>query len=113
MCFLGFIEREEQLILLKNAQAVIQPSLFEGWSTVIEDVKAQNNYIIASNLGVHQEQLIDYPNYSLFDPKSATDLAEKMQQQFIKNDYSYDQKIRKFGDSFVNILDKIEPFFLK
>ena len=27
---LGFIERMEQLVLIKNAKAVIQPSLFEG-----------------------------------------------------------------------------------
>lgn len=32
--FTGFISREEQLCLMKNSLAVIQPSLFEGWSTV-------------------------------------------------------------------------------
>ena len=35
--FLGVISRPNQLCLLKNAKCIIQPSLFEGWSTVIED----------------------------------------------------------------------------
>ena len=36
---LGMIPRAEQLTLMKHAQAVLQPSLFEGWSTVIEDAR--------------------------------------------------------------------------
>ena len=37
---LGFISRQDQLSLMRDAIAVIQPSLFEGWSTVVEDCKA-------------------------------------------------------------------------
>ena len=55
--FLGFIDREDQLQLMNNSISVIQPSLFEGWSTVIEDAKSMGQYVIASNLEVHQEQL--------------------------------------------------------
>ena len=53
---LGFIDRCEQLCLIKHSLAVIQPS-FEGWSTVIEDAKALNKHVLASNLDVHKEQL--------------------------------------------------------
>ena len=49
--FIGFIPREEQLVLMKNAMAVIQPSLFEGWSTIIEDCKALNQFVIMSKQG--------------------------------------------------------------
>ena len=38
--FLGLIPRGEQLVIMKNAKAIIQPSLFEGWSTVIEDARS-------------------------------------------------------------------------
>ena len=38
--FLGFIDRNEQLALMQASLAVIQPSLFEGWSPVIEDAKS-------------------------------------------------------------------------
>lgn len=55
--FLGFIDRREQLMILKNCKAVIQPSSFEGWSTVVEDAKAKNRVLILSNLAVHREQM--------------------------------------------------------
>jgi glycosyltransferase involved in cell wall biosynthesis len=55
--FLGFLPREEQLIILRNCKAVIQPSLFEGWSTVVEDAKAQNKFLFLSDLPVHYEQV--------------------------------------------------------
>jgi len=72
--FLGFIDRREQLQLMNNALAVIQPSLFEGWSTVVEDAKAMNQFIIVSDLPVHREQLSD--NCSFFDPYSPECLAD-------------------------------------
>ena len=55
--FLGFIPREEQLMIMKGARAIIQPSFFEGWSTVVEDAKAVNSFIVLSNLEVHKEQI--------------------------------------------------------
>ncbi len=55
--FLGVIPRHDQLGLMKNAVAVIQPSLFEGWSTVIEDAKSLQVPVIASDLPVNIEQL--------------------------------------------------------
>jgi hypothetical protein len=35
---------------MKNATAIMQPSLFEGWSTVIEDAKSLQVPVIASDL---------------------------------------------------------------
>jgi glycosyltransferase involved in cell wall biosynthesis len=54
---LGIIPRNEQLFLMKNSRAVIQPSLFEGWSTVIEDAISLQVPVIASSLPVNIEQL--------------------------------------------------------
>lgn len=53
---LGFISRKEQLALMKASIAVLQPSLFEGWGTVVEDAKALNKKIIMSDIDVHYEQ---------------------------------------------------------
>ena len=64
--FLGFIPRDDQLMLLKEAEFIIQPSLFEGWSTVIEDAKAQGKYVIASDLRVHIEQVLENGQHSLY-----------------------------------------------
>ncbi len=73
---LGLIPRIDQLTLLKNALAVIQPSKFEGWSTIIEDAKSLNQHVICSNIPVHIEQLDKSGFY--FNPDSASELAEKM-----------------------------------
>lgn len=53
---LGFISRKDQLALMKASVAVIQPSLFEGWGTVVEDAKTLNKKIIMSDIEVHYEQ---------------------------------------------------------
>ena len=70
----GFLSRNDQLGLMSQAQAVIQPSLFEGWSTVIEDAKALNQYVIASSLSIHKEQL--HNNASFFEAQSESQLAD-------------------------------------
>ena len=78
--FLGFIPRADQLTLMQAAVAVIQPSLFEGWSTVVEDAKSLNVPLLASALSVHQEQLADYEAKLFFAPEAATELAHCMVQ---------------------------------
>jgi len=75
-CFLGFIDRAEQLQLMKNSIAIIQPSLFEGWSTVVEDTKALNHVIILSDLLLHREQIKD--NCIFFNPLNGIELADKL-----------------------------------
>ena len=55
--YLGFLPRADQLGLMKGAIAVIQPSLCEGWSTVVEDAKALGVQVLASDIAVHGEQL--------------------------------------------------------
>jgi len=70
---LGVIPRPDQLKLMQYSQAVIQPSLFEGWSTVIEDAKSLQVPVIASNLKVNIEQLGEKGVY--FDPHKSDELA--------------------------------------
>lgn len=76
--FLGFIDRIDQLLLMKNAIAILQPSLFEGWSTVVEDAKALNQTLIVSDLKVHREQLAEKGVF--FNPHNYDELATKMLQ---------------------------------
>ncbi len=61
--FLGAIPRSDQVALMQGAVAVVQPSLFEGWSTVIEDAKSLQVPVIASDLPVHREQLAQRASY--------------------------------------------------
>ncbi|MEI9964319.1 MAG: glycosyltransferase [Caulobacteraceae bacterium] len=55
--FLGFLPRPDQLALMAGAVAVVQPSLSEGWSTVIEDAKALGRWVLASDIPLHREQV--------------------------------------------------------
>lgn len=72
--FLGVISREEQLQIMKHSKAVIQPSLFEGWSTVIEDAISLQVPVVASSLPVNIEQLGSAGKY--FAPNDYLHLAE-------------------------------------
>jgi glycosyltransferase involved in cell wall biosynthesis len=65
---LGLIPRADQIALLRRSVAVLQPSWFEGWSTIIEDAKTLGKPVIASDLPVHREQLgQDQPCYLSLD----------------------------------------------
>lgn len=74
LIFLGLIDRQEQLCLMKNAAFVIQPSLFEGWGTVVEDAKVLDKTILLSDIPVHREQMNE--KCVLFAPHDANALAE-------------------------------------
>lgn len=76
---LGFIDRIEQIAIMKNAMFVIQPSLFEGWGTVVEDAKVLDKTILLSDIPVHREQC----NYKckMFDPYNAEELADLLAKE--------------------------------
>lgn len=73
---LGQLSRLDQIQLLRGARAVIQPSLFEGWSTVLEDCRTLGQDLIASRLRVHLEQ--DIPGASYFDPHNPAELSDHL-----------------------------------
>ena len=104
---LGLIDRNEQLILMQKCMAVIQPSLFEGWNTSIEEAKALNKMLIVSDLNVHKEQVVR--NGLFFKRDSAEDLAEKMKEILDGNIqpeyYAYSKNIKEAAETFINILD--------
>lgn len=99
---LGFIDRKEQLQIMKHALAVIQPSLFEGWSTIVEDTKAMNQNIIVSDISVHKEQLGDKTIY--FDPKNSDTLVEILKNyKKTRVEFNYRTNQLKFGSEFLKI----------
>jgi glycosyltransferase involved in cell wall biosynthesis/Tfp pilus assembly protein PilF len=70
---LGVLPRSDQIEVMRHSCAIIQPSLFEGWSTVVEDARAIGRPIIASDIPVHREQLGENATY--FAPHDAKSLA--------------------------------------
>lgn len=73
---LGIVPLEDVYSLMIECKAIIQPSLFEGWSSIVEESKALNKKIILSDIDVHLEQ--KPTNCVYFNSNSAKDLAEKM-----------------------------------
>lgn len=106
--FLGVIPRQDQLCLMKNSRAIIQPSLFEGWSTVIEDAICLQVPVIAADLAVNIEQLGEKGTF--FDRHNEQQLAEKL-ANFPPHDgkdiyENYEQRIEKYGKKFLEIFKK-------
>jgi glycosyltransferase involved in cell wall biosynthesis len=73
---LGAIPRTDQIQLMRAATAMVQPSLFEGWNTGVEEAKMLGKKIIISDIAVHKEQDVPYAYY--FDPTSPQQLAEQI-----------------------------------
>ncbi len=100
--FLGFIDRNEMLNLMHYSAAVIQPSLSEGWSTVVEDAKSLGKFVIASDLELHKEQLQN--NFVLFEARECDSLATAI-KNFVEEppdlmETNYQENIRTFGEKF-------------
>ncbi len=103
----GYLGREEQLSLVKQSLAMIQPSKFEGWNTSIEDAKAMGVQVIASDIPVHKEQLGDSGYY--FNPDDEISLAQIIKG--IKDTSilpkpafaNYDQMTKKFASDFISL----------
>ncbi len=106
--FLGVIPRKEQLQIMKHAQAVIQSSLFEGWSTVIEDAISLQVPVIASSLPVNIEQL--GPAGIYFAPNDYLHLAEilgNFNVRDVRDIYyeDYQLRIRNAAEILMKILN--------
>lgn len=73
---LGVLERSQQIRVLRHAAAVVQPSRFEGWSTLVEDARAVGRPVLLSDIPVHREQL---PEGEFFRVDDASSLAAALQ----------------------------------
>lgn len=103
--FLGIISRKDQLSIMNNAQAVIQPSLFEGWSTVIEDAISLSVPVIASNLPVNIEQLGSEGTF--FDPYNPSQLASILSGYPVreKNNSVHEKYLQRIKSAANNFMD--------
>lgn len=100
---LGFIPRNEQLELIEQSRCVIQPSFFEGWSTIVEDAKALNKQVILSDIAVHREQ--EPPHAIYFTPDNPSQLAKILSNHKItQSEYDYRRNQREFGEKFHEML---------
>jgi glycosyltransferase involved in cell wall biosynthesis len=76
---LGMVPYDHIAELMLQAVAVINPSLFEGWSTTVEESKALGVPLILSDIPVHREQCESLPA-RFFAPLDAEALALAMRE---------------------------------
>jgi glycosyltransferase involved in cell wall biosynthesis len=69
----GMIPYNDLMPLMQASIALLNPSLFEGWSTTVEEARAAGVPMILSDLAVHREQAGSQAAY--FDRHSAESLA--------------------------------------
>jgi len=107
--FVNNLSRHEYLTLIKYCKAVIQPSIFEGWSTVIEDAISLQTPVIASDIAVNREQLQEWAPF--FDPNDATQLANYIENLPERSNFNeiiyepYDMRVLKAAKSFISIFN--------
>lgn len=79
-CFrvLGIVPLPDLVALMKNSLAVINPSLFEGWSTTVEEAKLFGKTVVLSDIAVHREQ--NPVNGIYFDPADSIALAQQLKR---------------------------------
>ena len=81
---LGAVPRSHQVDLMRKSAAVLQPSLFEGWNTSIEEARALGRPVIASDIPVHREQA--WEGMRLFPPDDADALADALRDVWLQGE---------------------------
>lgn len=110
---LGEIDYDDVISLTYHALAIINPSLFEGWSTIVEEVRNLDRNLILSNIDVHREQNADNTIY--VDPNNPDELASAMLSLINKTDdieklewkklvARYDCRNKLFARQYQNII---------
>ena len=108
---LGMIPYADVQALAEGSLGYINSSLFEGWSTTVEEAKYRGKPILLSDLKVHREQ--DPRRGVFFDPNDPEDLAKKMwdmwQQPILNEDVEIlkrrnDEALQKFAQDYVEIV---------
>ena len=86
---LNNIKYNEVISLMINSIAVINPSLYEGWSTTVEEAKIYMKRLIISNIDVHKEQVKKISSFfDLNNPKSLINKINKV-KNFKKEKFNY------------------------
>ena len=112
----GILPYNKIINLLYNADIIINPSFFEGWSTVVEEAKILDKKILLSNIDVHIEQNPKKGIY--FDPYNPKDLANSIQKIYesrkgvrknlktLINNYHNNRKL--FAERFIEIVQTLK-----
>lgn len=103
---LGLVPFADLAALMRYSIAVINPSLFEGWSTTVEESKSLGKTIILSDIPVHREQAPEYGHF--FDPRDPDQLADRMIA--VSASYAPEREAAQVGRARSELGRRIEEF---
>jgi len=113
---LGLVPFEHLYALMRQSIAIMNPSLFEGWSTTVEEAKSLGKKVLLSDIPVHREQMP--PGAAYFNPNDPQDLAWKMSEMWEETPAGPDiameararastkTRVNAFANRFVQIMRK-------
>lgn len=114
---LGLLPRDKQVQLIRSCTALVQPSLFEGWSALVEDARLFNKPIFLSDIPIHGEQDPDRAYY--FSPENEDELAASIIQNWknltrkaniesLPENFDLTKKrIKTYGENFISIMETV------
>jgi glycosyltransferase involved in cell wall biosynthesis len=103
---LGILPADEQRQLFRAAAAVIQPSLFEGWSSIVEESRLFGKKAYLSDIGVHREQAL--PDALYFDPHQPEALAALLRETWA--DLPPGPDLQREAETFANQLILVQDY---
>ena len=97
--------------LQNECLAFVNPSFYEGWSTINEESRSKLKYIFLSNIKGHIEQ----KNYGsiYFDVNSPDDFIKKLQIFLKKKPYRNIKKYKKYNKIFLNKINHEAKLILR
>lgn len=104
---LGLVDYEDVFALIKFSKAVINPSLFEGWSSTVEECKSVGKNMILSDLNVHKEQ---YQEALFFERNSVDSLKNILKDYNVENKFNVEDletRTKLFANNYEEIILKV------
>jgi glycosyltransferase involved in cell wall biosynthesis len=101
---LGLVDYSEVFSLIKFSKAVINPSLFEGWSSTVEECKSVKKNMILSDLAVHKEQYPEATFFQRYNLESLCNILINYEVNEINEIESLKFRTEKFAQKYVTVV---------
>jgi glycosyltransferase involved in cell wall biosynthesis len=111
--YLGLIDHDDALALMRQTVCVLNPSLFEGWGYSVEEARSVGKRTLLSDIPTHREQ--SPPKVAFFDRNNCAELADKLEAIWRQSDpgpdpeleararCTSDERMRAYGAGFLAI----------
>ena len=104
---LGLIDYEDVFGLIKFSRAVINPSLFEGWSSTVEECKSVEKEMILSDLAVHKEQYTEAVFFERNSAESLKNILLNYTSQEVNQVENLEIRTNKFAKEYEEIVKNV------